>query len=104
MRTVREVFVHGARVEVPQWRPAHHVQPTRTGDAEVNGCVHLLHEAGLLGAGLETAAPSQRAQELLHDELAREGEHDDVEGHKGEVPLPLAVLHGCVGRGRGVEG
>ena len=100
---VREGLVHGARIEVPQRRAAHHVQPTRPRDAKVDGRVHLLHEARLLGAGLDAAGPGQRAQELLHDEFAREGEHDDVEGHESDVPPALAILDGRVGRG-GVAG
>jgi hypothetical protein len=104
VRAVREALVHGARVEVPQRRAAHHPQPPRARDAEVDGRVHLLHEPRLLGPALEPAAPRQRPEEALHDELAREREHDDVEGHEGNVPPALAVLDrrigGRVGRRR----
>ena len=104
VRAVREVLVHGAGVEVPQRRSAHHVQATRAHDAEVDGSVHLLHEARLLAPALESAAPRQRPQELLHDELAREREHNGIERHECYVPRALAVLQRRPGLGARREG
>lgn len=98
--TMREPFKHSGRVEVPDVRPAHDVQTERSEDPEVDGRVHLLHEAGRLALAFDSAVHREGANELLHDELAREGQHDRVEGHERDVLLALAVH----GRSAGVLG
>lgn len=104
MGLVWEPLVHAGGVEVPHRRPAHDIHAPRPGDAEVDGGVHLFHEAGQLAARLEAGVARQGPQELLHDELAREGQEDDVEGDEGDVPGTLAVLHRRIRGGIGGEG
>jgi hypothetical protein len=93
VRLVREVLVHAARVVVPHRRPAHHVHARGAQDSEVQGCIRLLHEACLFPLALQPRAARQGTEELLHDELAREGEYHGVEGYEGDIPRPLSVLH-----------
>lgn len=93
VRAVRKALVHAARVEVPHGRAAHDVHADKAQGARVQGHVDLLHEAGLLAARAHAAVPRQRLQHLLHDQLARKRQHDGVEGHEGEVPGALAVVH-----------
>lgn len=93
---VREGLVHAARVEVPDGGARHDEDASRAEEEEVDGRVGLLHEARLLVAP-EAGGARPRPQHLLHDELAREGEHDGVEGHKGHVPGALAVVDGLRG-------
>ena len=94
---VGEGLVHAVRVEVPDGGAAHDVHAGGTQDAKVDGRVHLLHVAGLLAARLEAVPLGHRTQDLLHDELAREGQDDGVEGDEGDVPETLAILGDFVG-------
>lgn len=91
---VGEVLVHAAGVEVPDGGAAHDPHADRTEDGEVDGRVGLLHEAGLLVL-TEASAAGQGAEDLLHDELAGEGEDDGVEGDEGDIPGALAILDGA---------
>lgn len=101
MGLVGEVLVHAGRVEVPDGRVAHDVHANGSHDAKVERRVHLLHVASLLSARLEAGPARHGTQNLLHDELAGEGQDDGVEGHKGNVPETLAVLRDLIGaRGR----
>jgi hypothetical protein len=93
VREVRVARVHAGGVEVPHGRAPHDVQPQRADDGEVDGRVRLLHEARLLGARADAVVYGGRAEDALHEQLAREGQEDRVEGHEGEVAAPLAVLH-----------
>ena len=89
---VREAGVHGGGVKVPERRlVAHHVQARRAENAKVYRRVRLLHEACLLAARADPVPSRDRTQQLLHDELARKGQEDGVEGDKGEVGGALAV-------------
>lgn len=88
---VGESLEHGSRVEVPNIRPAHNVQSKRSEDTKVDRGVDLLHEAGSLTLTPDSAPNSQRANQLLHDELAREREDDGVKGHEGDILLAFAV-------------
>jgi hypothetical protein len=97
VRLVGEPLVHAGHVEVPHGRARHDVDARGPQDAEVDGRVGLLHEAGLLDLCAHPGPFREGPEELLHDELAREGEHHGVEGHEGDVPGALAVL------GRGVR-
>lgn len=36
----------------------------------------------------------ERADESLHEELAREGQHDAVESHEREIPRAFAIVCG----------
>ncbi len=93
---VREVLVHGTRVEVPHGGAAHDEHARGPQDAKVEGRIHLFHVPGLLGAGLEPVPAGHGLQDLLHDELAGEGEHNGVEGDEGDVPETLAILRELV--------
>lgn len=97
MRLVREVLIHSTRVEVPHRGPAHDVHARGAEEAKVEGGIHLLHIAGLLSAGLEPGTAGHRAQNLLHDELAGEGQDDRVEGDKGDIPATLSILGEFIG-------
>lgn len=98
---MREVLVHAAGVVKPHGGPGHDVEASRAEDAKVEGRVHLLHEAGLLGTGVQAGDAGQRPEDLLHEELAGEGEDDGVEDDKGNIPDALAVLDGAVEVGLG---
>jgi len=97
MGLVREVLIHTAGVEVPDRSAAHDVHASGTENAKVQGSVHLLHVASLLSLGLNTSPARHRPEDLLHDELAGEGENDCVEGNKGNIPGTLAILWWLVG-------
>lgn len=94
VRHVREALVHSGGVEVPHGCPAHDIHAPGAAESEVCGGVHLFHEAGLFALGLDAGVTGQGLQQLLHDELARERQDDNVEGDKGKVPRPLAILRG----------
>ena len=95
---VRKVFVHAARVEVPDGGAAHDVHAGGTEEEEVYGRVCLLHESSLFGTA-EAGSTRNGAKHLLHDKLASKGEHDGVEGDKGNVPVTLAILNRLLGVG-----
>lgn len=101
---VREALVEARGVEVPDGRPAHDIHAPGAGAGKVGGRVHLLHEAGLFPLGLEAGEARQGPQQLLHDELAGEGQHDDVEGDEGDVPEALAIMRRGVRVGAGGDG
>jgi hypothetical protein len=69
---MRESLEHGGRVEVPNIRPAHDIQPKWTKDTKVKRSVDLLHEPGGLTLSPDSAPHGQRTDDLLHDKLARE--------------------------------
>jgi hypothetical protein len=94
VRLVRESLVHGRGIKIPHGCPAHNIQSEGAIDGKIHGCVELLHESGLLGARLDAPADGKRSDESLHEELAREGEDDGVEGNEGEVACALAILDG----------
>jgi hypothetical protein len=91
---VRIPVVQAVRGEVPHGRLRHDVHADGAHDAEVQRRVGLLHEAGLLAAAADAGGTGPRAEDLLHDEFAREGEDDGVEGEEGDVPFSLSVLRG----------
>lgn len=94
---VRESLEHGGRVEVPKSRALHHVQAERTKDTKVDRSIHLLHEPSRLALAPDPGPDRERADHLLHDELAREGQHDGIECHKRDILLALAVHDGPAG-------
>lgn len=96
VRAMGEILVHAARVEVPHRRLGHDVHARWAQKEEVDCRVGLLHKPSLLAA-FEASLLGPGPQHLLHDELAREGEDDGVEGHKGHVPGSLAILDGLIG-------
>lgn len=73
MLPVRETLVHRRCVEIPDIRPVHHVQAKWTEDAEVDRCVHLLHEASSLAFAADSAVYRPRPDDALHDEFPSEG-------------------------------
>ena len=46
----------------------------------------------MLCARADPAVDRERPDETLHEELAGEGQDDDVEGHEGEVAFTLAIV------------
>jgi hypothetical protein len=96
---VRETLKHGIRVEVPDGRATHDVQPKGTENGKVHGRVELLHEPGLLCFPQNAQTNGQRADHALHEELAGEAQDDGVKGDKGEISLSLAILNWLAGRG-----
>ena len=100
---MREPLKHRRRLEVPdRARIPHHVQPERPEAGKVDCGVELFHEPGLLPARPHPRPDRERPDEALHEELAREGQEDGVEGDEAEVLPPLAVqrLRAGVGGGR----
>lgn len=102
MRLVGVRLEHAPRVVVPHRRARHHPQAGGAHDAKVHGRVHLLHEALLLATGRDAGGAREPAEDLLHDELAREREDDCVEGDEGQIPEALAVLRGRIQVGAAV--
>lgn len=100
---MRICFKHGRRVEVPYRCPRHNVETIRSKYGKVDGCVDLLHKAGLFSAGADAEVDCQRADEALHEEFPRKGENNDVEGHEGEVTRPFAILCRCIWAADGVD-
>lgn len=96
MGAMREPLEHAHRVEVPHRRARHNVHPKRAKDGKVHGGIGLLHEAVLLCARPNSEVDRQGPDEALHEQLTREGQHDNVEGHKGKVsPTFAIVLRSC---------
>lgn len=92
VRPVREVFVHANGVEVPDRRSRHDIDAKGTVDAEVQRCVGLFHEAGLLVAILDAKVQGNGPDESLHAEFAGETQDDDVEADKGKVPAAFSIV------------
>lgn len=92
MVLVWEQLIHRPRVEVPQWCPAHDKQSTGAEDSEIDGSIHLFHEAGLLCPALQPAIFGHRSQKRLHNEFSGEGEDNHVESHKSKIPGTLPIL------------
>ena len=63
---------HAGHSEVPNRSMAHNPESQRSSAAEVDGRIHLLHKASLLGSRLKTGLDSQWREDNLHNELARE--------------------------------
>lgn len=97
-------LVHARGVEVPDRRVAHDIHAPGPEEAKVDGRVHLLHETCLLAPVLEPRVASERTEQLLHDELAGERQHYDVESHEANVPNTLAIENWCVRGGAGRRG
>ena len=104
MRAVRESLEHARRVEIPHRRAGHDVQPKGAKDGKVHCCIDLLHEAVLLYPGADVVPQGERADKALHEELAGEGEDDGVEGDKGEIQGPFAIVCRDIGFEAGVDG
>lgn len=92
MGHVWESLVHARGVKVPHRCLAHDVHAPRAAKSEVDGGVHLFHETGLFALGLDTSVACQGLEQLLHDEFAGKGQDNNVEGHKSDIPWPLAIL------------
>ena len=88
---VGKVLVHAVGVEVPDRGALHHVHAEWTEEREVDCGVDLLHESCLL-ALIETGLASQWSEDLLHDELASERQHNGVEGDERNIPGTLAIV------------
>jgi len=92
VRAMREPSVHACGIEVPDRGPTHHVQPKRPKNGKIHGGIELFHKPSHLIASTDASADTDRTDEALHQELAAEAEHDDVEGDEGEVLGSLAIL------------
>lgn len=95
---VRESLEHRRGVEVPNRRALHHVQSKWSEDSKVHCGVHLLHEPRGLALASNTTPHSERSDHLLHDELARERQHNRVERHERDILFTLAVHDRAAGR------
>jgi len=89
---------HASRIEIPDWRPTHDVQPKRSEDGKVHGRVDLLHEPGLFPPPSDPTGNCHGTDKALHEKLAGEGEDDSIKGHEGEIMTSLAVLYWVRGR------
>lgn len=103
VRAVRIPLVHALGVKIPHGRARHHHQPQRAEDGKVHRGVDLFHEAVLLGTRPDAAVDRRRPDQPLHEEFARERQHDDVKGHKGKVVQPFPVVSRRVGIEAGGE-
>ena len=86
-----ESLEHGGCVEVPDGGALHHEQTEWSEYSKVDGCVHLLHEPRGLSLSTDTTPNSEWTNHLLHDKLARERQHNGVEGHESDILLSLSV-------------
>lgn len=102
--TMREIGEHALGVEVPNWRARHHVKSHRSKDAEVNGGVGLFHITILQVAGFHSTVDCPSTEEVLHDEFAGKGQHNDVKSHKEEVASAFAIVRRRIGAGARVGG
>lgn len=87
--TVREVLEHGRRVEIPDIRSTHDVQPERTKDRKVYRRVDLFHEPRGLPLAADPTVDSPGPDQTLHEELPGERQHNGVERHKRDILLAL---------------
>ena len=104
MRPMWEPLKHARRIEIPHWRPTHHIQTQRSKDREIYGSVDLFHKAVLLCAALDAVVECQRPDESLHKEFAGEREDDDVKAYESEVAGPFTVVGTGFGAIVGVVG
>ena len=89
---MRVINKHSRRIEIPNRTPAHHEQAERPKNAKVDRGIRLLHEARLLRLALDTRVDRTRPDEALHEELAREAQHNHIESDEREVAPAFAVL------------
>lgn len=94
---VWKVLVHAAGVEEPHRGRLHDVEAERSNENEVHDGIGLLHEARLFPTTGQSPMTCQRPQNLMHDELPREREEDDVKEDKGKVIPSLGILDGLAG-------
>jgi len=102
--TMWEIGEHALGIEVPNWRARHNVKSNGSKDTEINGGVGLFHITVLHVAGFQSTVDCPSAEEALHDELAGEGQHDDVESHEEEVASAFTVVCRRIGVGARVGG
>jgi hypothetical protein len=102
MYLVRKPLVHARGVEVPYRRPAHDPQPKWSVHAKVQCRVKLLHEPTLFRARFDAITEGDWTNEALHEKLAGEAQHDDVETNKGKVAGAFAVHCRAIGIGAGL--
>ena len=100
VRLVWKSLVHSRRIEVPNGRPAHYPKSIRAEYAEIYCRIKLFQKACLLRLALDPVRERNRLDDPLHDEFARERQHDDVEAHKGEIARAFVVENWGIG-GRG---
>ena len=94
MGSIRKGFVHAGSVEIPDGGSVHDIQAIGTKGTEIDGGIHLLHEAVLLRAGAKFEPARKRPEDALHGEFAGEGEDDDVESHETKVFGAFAIVKG----------
>lgn len=102
--SIRKRLVHAGGVEIPNRGAIHDKQAIGTKNTEVDGGVHLLHEAILFRAGAKLEPAGERPEDALHDKLAGKGEDDNVESDKSEIFAAFAIVDGRIGVGANSSG
>lgn len=102
--SIRKRLVHAGGVEIPNRGAIHDIQAIGTRNTEVDGGVHLFHEAILLRAGAKMEPAGEGPEDALHDKLAGKGEDDNVESDKSEIFAALAIVDGRIGVGANSDG
>ena len=92
MGAVRIFLIHGRGIKVPDGRARHDVEAKGPKYGEIQSCIDLFHETGLLGTRADVEVDGEWSNEALHEEFASEGENNDIEGDKSEVARPFAIL------------
>lgn len=97
--SIRKRLVHAGSVEIPDRGAIHDIQAIGTESPEVEGGVHLFHEAILFRAGAKLEPAGEGPEDALHDKLAGKGEDDNVESDKSEIFAAFAIVDGRIGVG-----
>lgn len=90
---VREGLVHADGVEIPDWRAVHDPQAVGTEYGKVQGGIRLFHEAVLLRTCPQSEPVGKWAEDELHNELAGEGQNDNVERKECKVLPSFAIMN-----------
>lgn len=90
--SIRKCLVHARGVKIPNWGAVHDIQTIRAKGTEIEGGVHLFHEAILFRAGAELEPSGKGPEDALHGEFAGKGEDNNVESDKSEVFTAFAIV------------
>ena len=97
MFTMRETHKHGRRVEIPDIRSTHDIQPERTKDPKVDRRVDLFHKPRGLSPATNSTVDSPRPNKTLHNEFSGERQHNSVESHKRNILLAFSIHNWATG-------